>query len=205
MRIQDALSRIETIQMQLDRTERRCCYRWATVATSGLLAAIAAVAQYLYLPDPVFDLQEYLFLWISVAAASVMVIAAEIALHWQQTHSPHLGRQTLVAVRQFAPCVAVGALVTWAIATTAPEHAAILPGLWATFFSLGIFASAAHLPVGGVAVGAYYLLSGLVCIVWGQGDQALQPWTMLITFAVGQSISALVLFHGHIRREDQDD
>jgi hypothetical protein len=206
MRIQDALSQIRTIQTQLDRTQRCCCYRWATVAASGLFAALAAVTQSIHLPHPMLDLREYLTLWITIAALSVAVVAVEVLVQWRHTQSRYASRQTVAAIRQFAPSLAAGALVTWAIFETGPEHAALLPGLWATFFSLGIFASAAYLPRGGAAVGAYYLVAGLICILWGQGDQALQPWTMVITFSVGQCMAALVMYRRHEeRREDTSE
>jgi hypothetical protein len=197
MRIQDALSQVQAIQAQLARTQRCCCYRSATVAASSCFAVIAAAAQSAHLPYPFLDLQEYLFLWIGVAALSMAVIGLELLVQWQLTQSRHAGRQAFAALRQFAPCLVAGGLVTWSIATTCPEHAALLPGLWATFFSVGIFASATHLPPSGLVVGAYYLLAGLVCLVWGQGEQALRPWTMVITFAVGQSMAALILYKRH--------
>lgn len=200
MRIEDALSQVRTIQTQLARTQRFCCYRWATVAASGLFAAVAAPVQSTYVPDPLPELGQYLLLWIGVAALSVAVIAAQMLLEWKQAQSWFVRRQTVAALRQFAPCLAAGALVTWAIATACPEHAALLPGLWASIFSLGIFASAMYLPPGGLAVGAYYLAAGIVCIVCGQADQALRPWTMVITFGVGQSLAAVVLY----RRHDQE-
>jgi hypothetical protein len=204
MRIDDALSQVRTIQAQLARTERYCCYRWATVAASGCLAGVAAAAQATYVPYPLLDLREYLLLWIGVAIVSVAVCAAEILFRWQ-SQSHYAQRQTLAALRQFAPCLLVGAVWTWAIAATSPEHAALLPALWSTCFSLGVFASAAYLPPGGLAVGGYYLLAGLACILWGRGDQALQPWTMVITFGVGQSMAAMILFQRKPREADDGD
>jgi hypothetical protein len=105
-------------------------------------------------------------------------------------------------LRQFAPCVITGALLTWAIAAGGPEHAALLPGLWAACFGLGVFASAMHLPRGGFAVAAHYMTAGIAAIVWGRGEQALQPWTMLLTFAVGQSMAAWILYHRQVPEED---
>jgi hypothetical protein len=203
MRVEDALSQLQTIQTQLARTQQCWCYRWATVGASGLFAALATAVQTVQVPHPTLDLKHYLTLWIGVAAVSVALIAAEIVVEWKHRQSRHFGRQTLAAVSQFAPCVLVGALVTWAIATTCPEHATLLPGLWAIFFSLGIFASVHYLPSGGLVVATYYLLTGLVCIVGGRGDQALQPWSMFITFAVGQMLAAVVLYDG--REQDGED
>lgn len=203
MRIEDALSQVRTIQMQMARAERCCCYRWATVAVSGLFAAVAAALQAVCLPDPLLDLRQYLTLWIAVAAVSVAVIGLEMLLKWHETPSPHARHQTLAALRQFAPCVAVGAAVTWAIAAACPEQAVLLPGLWASIYSLGIFASAAYLPPGALAVAAYYVAAGLFSIAWGQAEQALAPWTMVATFGVGQSLAAVVLYRRHDQRESE--
>jgi hypothetical protein len=193
MRIEDALSQVRAIQLQVARTER-CCYRWATVAASGLMALAAAVLQSYRLADPVHDLARYLVLWIGVAAVSVATIGTEMLLRWLRTDSLHARRQSIAAVRQFVPCLAAGAVVTWTIYRDCPEHAALLPGLWSVFFSLGVFASARYVPPASAAIAVYYLVAGLVCIRWGQAEQALRPWTMVITFALGQWLTALVLY-----------
>jgi hypothetical protein len=203
MRIQHALSQLHAIQSQLIRTQCYCCYRWATVAASSFLAALAAAFQSAQMRYPALHLGEYLTLWISVAAASMTIISAEILLRWQHD-SDYARRQTIAAVRQFAPCVVAGALLTFAIAAGSPEHGDLLPGLWAICFSLGVFASAAHLPRPCMAVGTYYLTAGLACIVWGQGDEALRPWTMSVTFAMGQALAALALYHRNRQTGDND-
>jgi hypothetical protein len=194
MRVEDALRQVRTIQNQLALTQPFRCYRSATVAASGGLAMLAAAVQPLALPDPMRQLPQYLAVWIGVAALSVAVIGFEMLLRWWRSPSHHVRCQMIAAVRQFAPCVITGALLTWAIASACPQHAALLPGLWGIVFGLGIFASAIHLPPAGAAVAAYYLLAGLVCVTWGQSAQALQPWTMVITFGVGQALAAAALY-----------
>jgi hypothetical protein len=205
MRIEDALRQVRTIQSQLALTQRCCCYRSATVAVSGLLALLAAATQAVHLRDPVTELRQYLTLWISVAVLSVAVIGVEMFVRWLHVQTAHARRQTIAALRQFAPSLTAGALLTWAIATTGSQHAALLPGLWAILLGLGIFASAIYLPATGLAVGAYYVLTGIVCVVWGNGDQALQPWTMTITFGVGQALAAGVLYRRHEAAREASD
>ncbi len=202
MRIEEALSQVRMLQMQVERAQHVCCYRSATIAASGVLALGAAISQSYWIRNPLDDLPRYLSLWISVAALSVGITGTEVLVRWLRTDSEHVRRQTVRTVRQFVPCMMVGALMTWAVSLFCPEHAALLPALWSVVFSLGIFASCVYLPTGGIAVAAYYLLAGLVCLRWGQGDEALRPWTMVVTFAVGQWITAFVLYR---QREIADE
>ena len=201
MRIEDALSQVRTIQVQVARTESFCCYQSATVAMSGLLALAAALAQSYWMSEPTQQLHRYLLLWVLVAVVSVALIGAEMLVRWCRTEPGHARRQTIRALRQFTPCLLAGALVTWAILLSSPESAVLLPALWSVIFSLGIFASLNHLPAGSVALAVYYLVAGLACIRWGQGDQALEPWTMALTFGVGQLLTAFVLY----RQQEKHD
>ena len=194
MRVEEALSQVRVMQSQVARAQQFCCYRSATIAASGLSAVGAAVVQSYWIPHPAEQLRSYLFLWVGVAMLSVAITGAEISVRWLRTDSPHARRQTIATVRQFAPCLVAGALLTWAIMGFGPQHAVLLPALWAMFFSLGVFASSMYLPSGSIMVAAYYLVSGLICLRWGQGPQALAPWTMMITFGVGQIITAIVLY-----------
>ncbi len=202
MRVDEALNQVRSIQLQLSRTQQYCCYRAATVAFGGLLAFGAAVLQAYWIDNPVDQLASYLGLWISVAALSVFVTVVEVLLRWQRTDSPHARRQTLLTIRQFAPCIVAGAAVTWAVAVYAPQHAALLPALWSVIFSLGIFACSPYLPTGSMGVGLYYLVAALVCLRWGQAAQALRPWTMVVTFAVGQFVTAAVLYRQQERNDE---
>jgi hypothetical protein len=68
----------------------------------------------------------------------------------------------------------------------------MLPGIWQIIFSLGVFASCRFLPRPMVAVGAWYLLTGLACLSLGDA-RAFSPWAMGIPFGVGQLLVAAVL------------
>lgn len=196
MRVDEALSQVRALQCQLARIERQyCCYRSATIATSGGLAVGAAVLQSHWIPRPLDDLATYLALWVGVASSSVALTGSEIWMRWWRTASPHARQQTLAALRQFVPCIIAGAAATWMIKAFCPEHAPILPAMWSIIFGLGVFGSVQYLPAGSVAVAVYYLLAGLACLRWGHAEQALQPWTMVVTFAVGQWLAAAVLYY----------
>ena len=49
------------------------------------------------------------------------------------------------ALGQFLPAVVVGTMVTAALVSS-PDTAALLPGLWALVYALGLFSSRLHLP-----------------------------------------------------------
>lgn len=76
--------------------------------------------------------------------------------------------------------------------------AAVLPGLWAAVFGLGVFASRPYLPraVGWVAL--YYLLAGVVLLILARPGVP-SPWSVGLTFGFGQAAAAVVLWF-HLER-----
>jgi hypothetical protein len=52
-----------------------------------------------------------------------------------------------------------------------------------------------------IAVGAWYLISGLVLISLAD-DRAISSWAMGIPYGVGQTLVAMILLWGSKRRED---
>ena len=87
-----------------------------------------------------------------------------------------------------------GLLVTFVFLRQAPESVPLLPGLWQIFFSLGIFASARLLPRPIFAVAGFYLVTGIVALIWAQDGVSLLPWCMGVPFAVGQLSAAGILY-----------
>ncbi len=194
MELHDALSQISEIRQQMARSEVFRGYRALTVGFSGLLGSLAAVFQSRWVASPEDHLGNYLGLWIGVAMVSVCVVGTEMA--WRMRNSGDgLARQmTWLAVEQFLPCLAVGALLTLCVYRGAPQAAWMLPGLWALLFGLGVFASYRLLPRQVFWVGLYYILCGCGCLTWGQGENALSPWLMGISFGGGQLLSAAILY-----------
>jgi hypothetical protein len=111
---------------------------------------------------------------------------------------------TQLAVGQFLPSVVAGGLVTLAIAQEATACSWMLPGLWSIFFSLGIFASYRLLPKATFWVGVYYLLAGVLCLVWAKDDFAFSPWAMGLPFGFGQLLSAAILYWTLERKFDDE-
>lgn len=201
--LNEALSQISDIRAHLARTETFRGYRSATVGFSAVVAIGTAALQSWLIPDPTHAAGEYLTLWVGAAAICLAVTAIELSLRCLRGDSPLSVRHTCLAVEQFLPCVLAGALVTVAFFRYADESLWMLPGLWASFFSLGIFASWRLLPRPTFLVAAYYLLAGVVCLTIARGDDALSPWAMGATFGVGQAVAAAILYctleRNHVR------
>jgi hypothetical protein len=202
MELREALEQIAEIRQQMARTEVFRGYRAAPVAFSGLLAWAAAVYQAVWIPDPIARLSTYLILW--VGAATLSAIASGLGMAWRAMNVSvgSWSREiTRLAVEQFAPCLIAGGLLTLVLVRTSEESLWMLPGLWSILFSLGIFASRRLLPRATAAVGLFYLVAGLVCLIMARGPYALSPWAMGVPFGVGQMFAAAVLY-GTLERQD---
>lgn len=190
MHVDEALRDIQLIRRQLARTEQFRGYRALPVAGGGVLAGVVAVIQPWLIPEPDVQLWLYVALWVGVCliAGGWSVLAAlararQIPLHKSNTR---------MALEQFSPCVAAGALVTWVIALRAPEVGWVLPGLWAVLYSLGLFASFRLIPTSILGPATWYMAMG--CIVLAAGPEGrLAPWTMGLTFGIGELAIAWVL------------
>jgi hypothetical protein len=192
MELREALTQISEIRRQVARTEVFRGYRAVPVAFSGLLALSVAAYQQMYLQDPASNQLLYLSTWVGAALLSMLATGIEMVLHYRRVRS-HLWRETTwLAIEQFLPCVAAGGLVMFVVASYAAEALWMLPGLWAMFFSLGIFASYRLLPRPTFYVAIYYLCAGTLCLTLGKA--ALAPWVMGATFGLGQLFAAAILY-----------
>lgn len=193
MELRQALTQLSEIREQLARTEVFRGYRSLTVGFAGLVGLAAAGIQAVWLPKPADRLEAYLALWIGAAAINLAVVGAEMWFRVRTARTELERLAALFAVEQFLPSLVAGGLLTLVIARTASESTWMLPGLWAILFSLGVFASCRLLPRAVFVVGAWYLVGGVLALVWGQGAAALSPWTMGIVFGGGHLLAALIL------------
>ena len=194
MELRDALVQIAEIRRQMAKSDVFRGYRSAPVAVSGLLALSAAVIQPFLVADPAGDFTSYLALWIGMALLSVAAVAVEMGVRMYWTHDWAYLEPTRLAVEQFVPPMIAGLLVTFVFVRQAPDSVALLPGLWQIFFSLGMFASARLLPRPIFAVAGFYLLTGIIVLVWAQDGVSLAPWCMGVPFAAGQLSAAAILY-----------
>ena len=193
MQLNEALAQITLIREQLARTKVFRGFRSLTVGFSGILAILTAGIQSVWIAQPSRQIGAYLTLWVGTAGVSVAVCGAEMYVRLRRARSPSSRQLTNLAVGQFMPCVAAGALVTTVIARYSVEAAWMLPGLWATLFSLGVFATFRLLPRPVFWVAVYYLACGVACLRLGP-EHALSPWTMAATFGIGQLLTAFLLY-----------
>ena len=150
--------------------------------------------QPLWAPSPEIHLGRYLGLWVVVAGLSLAAAGTEVYWRAQQSGSRLARQQTLLAVEHFLPSIAVGALLTLCIYLGAPQVGWILPGMWSLIFGLGICASRRLLPGQVLWVAFYYIACGCAWLLLGQGENALSPWQMAISFGGGQLLGAVVLY-----------
>jgi hypothetical protein len=187
----DAISQIAQVREQLARAEAFWVYRVASVAFTGVLAFVAVIIQSQW---GLNSADQFLLLWVSTALVCGLVIGVEMTIRCRWSGSALLCDAAIVAARQFTPCVVAGGLLTLVLRRSAPEAVGLLPGLWAILFSLGIFASRPGLPRAIHFAGIYYLLAGLVVLVFADNREAFNLWPMPFCFGAGQLLTAAILY-----------
>ncbi|MFO0907761.1 MAG: hypothetical protein U0794_05270 [Isosphaeraceae bacterium] len=202
MELQEALTQISEIRHQMARTEVFRGYRALPVAFTGVLAGLAALAQTLWLPDPAQHVAGYLSLWIGTAVIGALAAGAEMVLRTRGPSTELRREITWLAVEQFLPCLATGALLTLVLVRSAPESLWMLPGLWQILFGLGVFASCRLLPRATFGVAVFYLLAGLTTLTFARDELSFSPWAMGVPFGAGQFFAAVVLYRTLERHDD---
>ena len=203
MELSKALGQISEIHGRIAENQTFRGYRSVTVAFSAGLAAIAALAQSQWIAEPIEQIDQFLALWISVAAVSVGVSGGEICWRMRKDDSRWYRQLAWSALSCLAPSILAGVVITIVIVSHARESAWLLPGLWGIVFSLGVFSSVRVLPRLTQVVGCYYFAAGTVCLFVFNGDLSLSPAAMLLTFGVGQALSAAVLYVSLERKHGQ--
>ena len=56
-----------------------------------------------------------------------------------------------------------------------------------------------------VIVALHYLVAGIACLCLARGDATLSPWAMVLTFGVGQSLAAAILYWNFERQLPEND
>lgn len=197
-----ALGDISNIRKQVALTTQFRGYGPATLAATGILALLAAEAQWIWLPDAADHLWVYLRIWLATAIVSAAVTGAQMYARTRRMHSGLSDEMIRMAVEQFLPAAGAGFLITFVLVHYAPSVLWILPGLWQVIFSLGIFSSCRFLPRPMIAAGVWYMLTGLLCLTL-DGRRAFEPWTMGLAFGVGQLLVAGILLFATPEAEDE--
>lgn len=196
MELRNALDQITEIRRGLSRAEVFRGYRSGPTAMSGSIALLAAFAQSWWIGDPEAQIERWATLWIAAALLGFGISVSPLIINlvsgsWRRS-------RTLVALEQLLPSYVAAVLVTAVILRFTPESAPLLPGLWQTFFALGLLASR-HLLPGEVAfVAIFYLVCGTFALSCASSGQSLSPWMMGLPFGAGQLACAVIL---HLRLE----
>ena len=197
MELREALVQIAEIREQMARGQIFRGYRAATTAFSGAVAVVAGVVQWSFSPEVGQHPKIFVLLWVIAAAASLLAVGIEMVVRTQRSASSVQRGLTLLAVEQFVPSVAAGALVTWVFCDFLWGMIWMLPGIWMILFSLGVFASARLLPRAVFGVGGFYLVMGILTLVLtadASSGWRYSPWLMAGVFGVGQMMTAGILY-----------
>lgn len=191
--IHQALEQIDHIRAAFSRSRLFRGYRSGSAIGTACIAIAAAVVQYAWVVDPVDDLAEYMTIWAGAALLSLVLVIGRSMLLLRKDGGVVQRELMFSILAQFAPALVAGLLVTLVIAMFHSNYAGILPGLWMTLFSLGIFAARQHLPKLIVVVAGFYLLAGLLTMTLTPVD-AMRPAIMGGVFAIGQLMAAAALY-----------
>lgn len=190
-----AIGDISSIRRQVARSTEFRGYGPITLAATSISAMLAGIIQAEWLPDPANHIALYLAIWISTAIVSAALIGTEMFARTRRIHSGMADEMIRIAVEQFLPSAGAGALLSFVLVRYVPAAGWMLPGMWQIVYSLGVFSSCRFLPRLMVAPGVWYLFTGLISISLA-GNRALSPWTMGISFGLGQLlVAAVLLFH----------
>jgi len=198
-----ALGDISSMRRQMARATEFRGYGPATLAATAGFAVVASLAQSRWVARPQEHIAGYLSVWIGTALASAALIGLQMQTRSRRLHSGLADEMIRMAVEQFLPSALAGALLTWVLVRSALPAAWILPGLWQVIFSLGVFSSCRFLPRPMVAAGAWYMVTGLICLSFGD-TRAFSPWAMGIPYGFGQLLVAGILYFtaNEARNED---
>ena len=198
-----ALTELSHIRRQMARTTEFRGYGPATLAATGGIAAIAAAVQAEWVQAPAHNVRGYLAVWLGTAVLSAGLIAVQMHTRARRMHSAMADEMIRMAIEQFLPALIAGLLVTVVLAEFVPQAVWMLPGVWQLIYSLGVFSSCRFLPRLVMVGGAWYLLTALVCLGFGDA-RALSPWTMGLAYGAGQMLIAAALYAGAEGATDEE-
>jgi hypothetical protein len=199
-----ALADIFVIRSQIAAGTAFRGYGPATIAATGGLALITAVAQFFWIADPTGEPLIFFAGWGGTAVISAGMVWIEMRARSRRHHSGLADAMIHQAVEQFLPAAVAGVLLAVVFGRFDPEAVWMLPGLWQLLVSLGLFASARSLPGSVKIAAAWYFVAGFVTLMLASASHALSPWTMGLPFAAGQLLLAAILHFasGELDAED---
>src|SRR5947207_15498502 len=104
-----ALGDISSIRRQMAHSTEFRGYGPATLASTGVFAALAAGVQGFRAPDPANHIATYLSIWICTAVLSATLIGIQMHARTRRIHSGLADEMMRMAVEQFLPSAGAGA------------------------------------------------------------------------------------------------
>lgn len=187
-----ALDQIAEIHRQIAKGEVYRGYRSLPVALSGAIGLIAAWLQ----PAGIgaVDPLGFVLYWSIVAAAAAFVGSSEILYNYVVHEAAAGRRHTRQVIGQFLPSLAGAVAITACVVRFDLALAALMPGLWAICFGIGVFASRPYLPKASGWVALFYFAAGVALLWLARGGDSLSGWRVGVPFGTGQLLAALVLW-----------
>jgi hypothetical protein len=206
MELDRALAQVAEIQDQLTRADVYRGYRSVPVAASGIIGLVAAWLQPAGLPaDPV----AFVGYWTVIAVCAGFVGVSEIVYNYVVHDEALARRRTRRVVGQMLPSLLGAAIITGSFVHLSGELVALLPGIWAICFGIGIFASRPFLVRASGWAALYFYAAGVALLWTAHAHESLSGWSVGGTFGVGQLLTAAVLYwnleNEKIRDEEEED
>jgi fumarate reductase subunit D len=189
--LNQALVDIRSIRRQVAQSTEFRGYGPLTLFATAVFALLAGAAQTWWLPAPATHPAQYVALWLTTGVLSAALIVTQMFTRAERLHSGMADEMIRMAVAQFLPAGVAGILLPFVLLHVSRDVFWMMPGLWQLIFSLGVFASCRCLPRPMLAVGVWFLLTGLACVSLGS-TRALAPAMMSLPFATGMGLVAVV-------------
>lgn len=190
MDLDRALAQLSDVHAQILRSEVFRGYRALPTAVTSGIALVAACLQTVVWPAATAT--EFVVAWTGVAALCAAICGADLWLRARRSRD--VAMRVAPVFAQFLPVLVLGCVLTVALLRTASDALSMLPGFWAMATGVGIMASRPYLPRAIGFVALFYLVAGAMLIACTTPAAIPSPWTMGVTFGVGQALLALVLF-----------
>ena len=186
--IHDALGQVDRMRELILERRRFRGYSGTARMLGGAVALVTALIldQVPSLHTPLLQLAG----WTVVLAAALLLNYGGLAFWFFRRRG---GGRTLADLRpalEVVPALAIGAALSLALVVRG--HYDLLFGTWMALYGLAHMGYRHSLPAGILAVGFFYQVAGIACLL-APGISFLNPWPMGLVFFAGESVGGWIL------------
>ncbi|HYK51975.1 MAG TPA: hypothetical protein VEV38_00380 [Candidatus Eremiobacteraceae bacterium] len=186
MEVERALADLAEVRDRLAECQQFKGYSGPAAAASGVIALVAGLAQFVFVPHPATatDERTYLFVWFACLAAALILNYGAIAVWYSRTGAVQERVRARSAGVALLPAIVLGAVLSLALIL----HGIIwmLPGVWYASYAVGLYASRALVPKGALPLAAAFGIIGAVLLLTPNAAMPLAWWIMPVGFGFGQ-------------------